>query len=198
MSKSRILVRLLRMYFPRNWEFGSALSKLRNFGGVRTPQPPPPLGTPLLIPITSTVTNASNIVSFLLVNHEYQTLKVPEHDFPAILFQLHLRHLISPFSSTFHSRNSTVIVIYKEIKNNLDSTPSCPTRLNLNELLGIEGMLLKLSKLPHMFSIWWYWISTSKNFEISIKITSQKGVFYLGVHYNLFVRVVRCFQLHIL
>jgi hypothetical protein len=24
---------LLRMYFPRNWEFGSALSKLRNFGG---------------------------------------------------------------------------------------------------------------------------------------------------------------------
>jgi hypothetical protein len=25
---------LLRMYFPQNWEFGSALSKLRNFGGV--------------------------------------------------------------------------------------------------------------------------------------------------------------------
>jgi hypothetical protein len=28
------------MYFTRNWEFGSALSKLRNFGlrgGVRTP-----------------------------------------------------------------------------------------------------------------------------------------------------------------
>jgi hypothetical protein len=25
--------RLLRMYFPWNWEFGSALSKLRNFGG---------------------------------------------------------------------------------------------------------------------------------------------------------------------
>jgi hypothetical protein len=31
MSESRILVRMLRMYFPRNWEFGSALSKLRNF-----------------------------------------------------------------------------------------------------------------------------------------------------------------------
>jgi hypothetical protein len=31
------------MYFPRNWEFGSALSKLRNnFGGVWTPKPPPP------------------------------------------------------------------------------------------------------------------------------------------------------------
>jgi hypothetical protein len=29
------LVILLRIYFPRNWEFGSALSKLRNFrGGV--------------------------------------------------------------------------------------------------------------------------------------------------------------------
>ena len=30
------------MYFPRNWEFGSALSKLRNFGwgGLNTPNPP--------------------------------------------------------------------------------------------------------------------------------------------------------------
>jgi hypothetical protein len=34
MSETRILIRLLRLYFPRNWEFGSALSKLRNFGGV--------------------------------------------------------------------------------------------------------------------------------------------------------------------
>jgi hypothetical protein len=33
MSETRILIRLLRMNFPRNWEFGSALSKLRNFGG---------------------------------------------------------------------------------------------------------------------------------------------------------------------
>jgi hypothetical protein len=34
------------MYFPLNWEFGSALSKLRNFRvGVWTP--PNPLGTPL-------------------------------------------------------------------------------------------------------------------------------------------------------
>jgi hypothetical protein len=32
------------MYFPCNWEFGSALSKLRNNfgGGVWTPNPPPP------------------------------------------------------------------------------------------------------------------------------------------------------------
>ena len=32
-----ILVRLLRVYFPRNWEFGSAVSKLGNFGGFETP-----------------------------------------------------------------------------------------------------------------------------------------------------------------
>jgi hypothetical protein len=38
------------MYFPRNWEFGSALSKLRNFaGGGRGGLNPsnPPLGRPL-------------------------------------------------------------------------------------------------------------------------------------------------------
>jgi hypothetical protein len=40
-SEPRILIRLLRMYFPRNWEFGSAFSKHRNFGeGVSTPPPP--------------------------------------------------------------------------------------------------------------------------------------------------------------
>jgi hypothetical protein len=32
MSETRILIRLLRIYFPWHWEFGSALSKLRNFG----------------------------------------------------------------------------------------------------------------------------------------------------------------------
>jgi hypothetical protein len=37
MSETRIFITLLRMYFLRNWEFGSALSKLRNFGGVNTP-----------------------------------------------------------------------------------------------------------------------------------------------------------------
>jgi hypothetical protein len=35
------------MYFPRNWEFGSALIKLLNFGGGGF-EPPPSLGTPLL------------------------------------------------------------------------------------------------------------------------------------------------------
>jgi hypothetical protein len=39
MNETRILIRLLRMYFPRNWEFGSALSKLRNFGGFEPPHP---------------------------------------------------------------------------------------------------------------------------------------------------------------
>jgi hypothetical protein len=39
MSETHISIRLLRMYFPRNWEFGSALPKLRNFGvgGLGTP-----------------------------------------------------------------------------------------------------------------------------------------------------------------
>ena len=41
MSETRILVRLLWMYFPRNWEFGSVLSKLRHFGGEGGLNPPP-------------------------------------------------------------------------------------------------------------------------------------------------------------
>jgi hypothetical protein len=44
MSESHILIRLLQMCFPRNWEFGSALSKLRNFGGgggFNPPKTPP-------------------------------------------------------------------------------------------------------------------------------------------------------------
>jgi hypothetical protein len=35
------------MYFPRNWKFGSALSKLRNFGGDTQTL----LGTPLSVRI---------------------------------------------------------------------------------------------------------------------------------------------------
>jgi hypothetical protein len=38
MNETHILIRLLRMYIPRSWEFGSAFAKLRNFGGV--PNPP--------------------------------------------------------------------------------------------------------------------------------------------------------------
>jgi hypothetical protein len=39
------------MYFPRNWKFGTALSKLRNFGvgGLN----PYPLGTPLVTGVLS-------------------------------------------------------------------------------------------------------------------------------------------------
>jgi hypothetical protein len=33
MNETHILIRLLRVYIPRNWEFGSALAKLQNFGG---------------------------------------------------------------------------------------------------------------------------------------------------------------------
>jgi hypothetical protein len=48
MNETRILVGLLWMYIPRNWEIGSALAKLQNFGvGFDTP---PPHGMPLGIP----------------------------------------------------------------------------------------------------------------------------------------------------
>jgi hypothetical protein len=43
MSETRILISLLWMYFPQNWKFGSALSKLWNFGWGLTPP-----GTPLI------------------------------------------------------------------------------------------------------------------------------------------------------
>jgi hypothetical protein len=33
MNETHILIKLLRMYVPQNWEFGSPLAKLRNFGG---------------------------------------------------------------------------------------------------------------------------------------------------------------------
>jgi hypothetical protein len=45
MNETRILIRLLRMYIPQNWEFGSALLKLWISGGFEHPKPP--YGTPL-------------------------------------------------------------------------------------------------------------------------------------------------------
>jgi hypothetical protein len=48
-SEIHILIRLLQMYFPRNWEFGSAWSKLRTFGGGDVEHPP--FGTPLVLPL---------------------------------------------------------------------------------------------------------------------------------------------------
>jgi hypothetical protein len=47
------------MYFPWNWEFDSALSKLQNFGGFEPPKPSP-LGTPLQQ--TSMVTPSLEVV----------------------------------------------------------------------------------------------------------------------------------------
>jgi hypothetical protein len=42
MSETHILIRLLRMYFPRNREFGPTLSKVQNFrGGFEPPKPNP-------------------------------------------------------------------------------------------------------------------------------------------------------------
>jgi hypothetical protein len=41
MNETHILIRLLRMYIPRNWEFSSALAKLWNFGGWREGVEPP-------------------------------------------------------------------------------------------------------------------------------------------------------------
>jgi hypothetical protein len=43
------------MYFPWNWKFGSALSKLRNFGRGGFNPPTLPLGTPLVISKVATV-----------------------------------------------------------------------------------------------------------------------------------------------
>jgi hypothetical protein len=34
MNETHIPIRLLRMYIPRNWEFGLALAKHLNFGGA--------------------------------------------------------------------------------------------------------------------------------------------------------------------
>jgi hypothetical protein len=82
MNETHILITLLWMYIPRIWEFGSALSKLRNFvrGGVWTPKPPPPR--------YAAVTNYINeqlvwILGYTLYNiHDicsYETSPVPIH-----------------------------------------------------------------------------------------------------------------------
>jgi hypothetical protein len=42
MNETHILIRLLWTYIPRNWEFGSALAKLRNFGEGLNPTNPTP------------------------------------------------------------------------------------------------------------------------------------------------------------
>jgi hypothetical protein len=64
--------------FPRNWEFGSALSKLRNLGGggIEHPQPPRyatgrgPFQTRLLINFVIFTASVRNIVENNLVNRD--------------------------------------------------------------------------------------------------------------------------------
>jgi hypothetical protein len=50
MGETRILIRLLGIYFSQNWEFGWALAKLLEFreGGAVLNTPTPPLGMPLM------------------------------------------------------------------------------------------------------------------------------------------------------
>jgi hypothetical protein len=68
MNETHILIRLLRMYIPRNWEFGSALAKLPNFGGGGELNPQTTLGTPLSEGVgkgsSATVTDRSSLCLF--------------------------------------------------------------------------------------------------------------------------------------
>jgi hypothetical protein len=48
MKETNILVRLLWMYIPRKRKYGSALTKVQNFGGVEFKLIKPPSGTPLV------------------------------------------------------------------------------------------------------------------------------------------------------
>jgi hypothetical protein len=60
MNETSILITLLWMYIPRNWEFGSALPKLRNFGVVEPRDPP--FGTSLC---NITLLNAKIILLYI-------------------------------------------------------------------------------------------------------------------------------------
>jgi hypothetical protein len=70
MSETRILIRLLRMYFPQNWKFSSALSKLRNFGVGGFEHPKPPLGMPLFQNTLSVPSSEAG---------RYEEKSVPQH-----------------------------------------------------------------------------------------------------------------------
>jgi hypothetical protein len=63
MSETRILIRLLRIYFPINWEYGSALSKFRNLG--------PP-----------SVRHCLYHVSLILDHHNFNARHVSNHEYP--------------------------------------------------------------------------------------------------------------------
>jgi hypothetical protein len=56
------------MYFPRNWEFGSALSKLRNFEGGLNPPNTPPWYAAALTQHESRIINVKNMY---IDSHKY-------------------------------------------------------------------------------------------------------------------------------
>jgi hypothetical protein len=69
---TRILIRLLQMYFPQNREFGSALSKLWNFGGgegVEHPKPSPSVCHCLWYVLHNWVISCTLLVNKLPVSH---------------------------------------------------------------------------------------------------------------------------------
>ena len=101
MSESRILVRLLRMYFPQSWEFGSALSKLRNFrgGGFEHPKPPPRYATGSLS-LESVISCFSCIVVFVCTilrssgGFLFTFLHTGLTEWPHIQHQYHAKYLL--------------------------------------------------------------------------------------------------------
>jgi hypothetical protein len=77
MSETLILIRYLRMYFSCNWEFGSTLTKLKEFrggGGLKSPKPP--LGTPL-------------VQSYVSIQYVYSSpIKIPSPQSIPVFFRL--------------------------------------------------------------------------------------------------------------
>jgi hypothetical protein len=112
MSQTGILIRLLRIYFPRNWEFGSALSKLRNFVGRGGLNPPKShLGMPLF--------TAPFLTNSLLCNIRYlisDTNKM--HAYLLHMYTMFLPHVSVCFtqpsgkSDVFLTQNHSLTYIY--------------------------------------------------------------------------------------
>jgi hypothetical protein len=69
MSETHVLIRLLRMYFPRNWEFG-------------TPNPPPSLGAPLL----RTISFRNELCTPITVSFRWDKPKAPFLNKPRALY----------------------------------------------------------------------------------------------------------------
>jgi hypothetical protein len=70
MNKTHILIRLLETYIPRNWEFGPAFSKLRNFrGDLKPPNPPGYTSDQWETSVPPTACPVSTITRHLLTSH---------------------------------------------------------------------------------------------------------------------------------